>query len=130
VLSIVWFLFFFVFCLHFYLLFYMHCVYEFFLHRTFGYLHLGFMLLFFPLFSGTAWTPHHRGLWETISMGRGKGIYMTLWPFKGSPRLTFVCCLVFCDFPHALFSLAHCKFACENNEIHWSLAARLGFVSY
>lgn len=62
------------------------------------------------------------GRWETISMGRAKGIYMALWPFKGSHRLTFVCCFVSCDLAHALFSLAHCKFACENNEIHWSLA--------
>lgn len=46
-------------------------------------------------------------LWETISMGRAKGIYMPLWPFKGSPRLTFVCCFVFCDFPHALCSARH-----------------------
>jgi len=46
----------------------MHCVYDFSLHRTFGYLHLGFMPLFFPLLSGT---PHHHR--RELEFGLGVG---------------------------------------------------------
>lgn len=86
----------------------MHCMVWFIflaLHRTFWPFAFRFYALVFPAFlrgsSSSSAPPSASTLGvvlETISMGRAKGIYMPLWSFKGSPRLTFVCCFVFCDF--------------------------------